>query len=213
MTLDLRDCTFSGPALPEPFVQFELAAQLAKLGVLVKIHDKDFERDWGALRRQFRSRGGPQSVCNHVVAPLAECLGFDHPARQDDVATREGMEDGGWLMQAPCGARLRAWPLTSGMDLDAPHRTGRAYRFSPMRSAQRVLLASGERLGFADRWRGAAPAAVRSRARRTAISRSRSLAARDGERIAWRPISYRLVLALAAPRGIAALPECWRQLD
>ena len=52
------------------------------------------------------------------------------------------------MMQAPCGARLRAWSLASDTDLDAPHRTGRAYRFSPMRSAQRVLLATGERLGF-----------------------------------------------------------------
>ena len=206
MTLDLRDCTFSGPALPEPFVQFELAAQLAKLGVLVKIHDKDFERDWGALRRQLRSTGGPQSVCNHVVAPLAECLGFDHPARQDDVATREGMEDGGWLMQAPSGARLRAWPLTSGMDLDAPHRTGRAYRFSPMRSAQRVLLASGERLGFLTngeelRLLLCDPARADSHIAIPLVGstgwRAHSLA----------PDSYRLVLALAAPRGIAALPD------
>ena len=124
-----------GPALPEPFVQFELAAQLAKLGVLVKIHGKDFERDWGALRRQLRSTGGPQSVCNHVVAPLAECLGFDHPARQDDVATREGMEDGGWLMQAPCGSRLRAWPSRPAWT--SMRRIGPGVRIGSVRCAVR----------------------------------------------------------------------------
>ena len=30
MNLDLGDCTFSGPALPEPFVRFELGVMLAK---------------------------------------------------------------------------------------------------------------------------------------------------------------------------------------
>jgi hypothetical protein len=206
MTLDLRDCTFSGPALPEPFVQFELAAHLAKLGLLVNRHGKDFERDWGALRRQLRSTGGPQSLCNHVIAPLAECLGFDHPARQDDVATREGMEDGGWLMQAPCGSRLRAWPLTSGVDLDAPHRTGRAYRFSPMRSAQRVLLASGERLGLLTNGED-----LRLLLCDPARPDSHIVIPLVGS-TGWRaqdlaPDSYRLVCALAIPKGIAALPD------
>ena len=28
MALDLRDCTFFGPALPEPFVKFQLEAEL-----------------------------------------------------------------------------------------------------------------------------------------------------------------------------------------
>ena len=135
MTLDLRDCIFSGPALPEPFVRFELTAQLTRLGLLASGQGRNFETNWSKLRRQFRSSGGPQSVCNHIVAPLAERLGFDLPARQDDVATREGIEDGGWLMQAPCGARLRAWSFATETDLDAPHRSGRAYRFSPMRSA------------------------------------------------------------------------------
>ncbi len=148
MNLDVGDCTFSGPALPEPFVRFELTAQLIRLGLLGNVRSKKSARDWSALRRQLRSSGGPLSVCNHVIAPLAERLGFDQPARQAEVATREGIEDGGWLMRTPCDARLRAWSFGADTDLDAPHRTGRAYRFSPMRSAQRVLLASGERLAL-----------------------------------------------------------------
>ena len=135
-----------GPALPEPFVRFELAAQLTRLGLLVNTQGKVFERDWVTLRRQFRSTGGPQSLCNHIIAPLAERLGFDRPVRQDEVATREGMEDGGWLMQAPCGARLRAWSFASG------HRSRRAAsdwaRLSVQSDAQCATRAAG-------RWRTA----------------------------------------------------------
>ena len=103
-------------------------------------------------------------------------------------------------MQAPCGARLRAWSFATETDLDAPHRSGRAYRFSPMRSAQRVLLASGERLGLltdgeelrlllCDPARPDSHIAIPLAG--TAGWRARSLA----------PDSYRLVLALAAPKG------------
>src|SRR4029077_15491039 len=109
VNLDLYDCTFLGPALPEPFVRLEMTSQLAKLGLLANSQDGDFQQHWTAMQRQLRSSGGPQSVCNRVVAPLAERLGFEAPTRHDDVATREGVEDGGWLMRAPCGARLRAW--------------------------------------------------------------------------------------------------------
>jgi hypothetical protein len=206
VTLDLRDCGFAGSALPEPFVRFELTAQLTRLGLLSSGQDTNFEMNWSTMRRQFRSSGGPQSVCNHVVLPLSEHLGFEIPARQADVATREGTEDGGWLMQASCGARLRAWSFATNTDLDAPHRSGRAYRFSPMRSAQRVLLASGEGLGlltdgeelrllFCDPSRPDSHIAISLAG--TGGWRARSLA----------PDSYRLVLALATPNGIAALPE------
>jgi hypothetical protein len=142
-----------------------MTGQLARLGLLANCQDRAFQRRWTALQRQLRSSGGPQSVCNHVIAPLADRLGFGVPARHDDVATREGLEDGGWLMQAPCGARLRAWTFATDTDLDAPHRMGRAYRFSPMRSAPRVLLASGEGVGLLTDGE-AAPAVVRSRAAR-----------------------------------------------
>jgi hypothetical protein len=206
VNLDLYDCTFLGPALPEPFVRLEMTSQLAKLGLLANSQDGDFQRHWTAMQRQLRSSGGPQSVCNRVVAPLAERLGFEAPTRHDDVATREGVEDGGWLMRAPCGARLRAWTFAVDTDLDAPHRMGRAYRFSPMRSAQRVLLASAERLGLLTdgeelRLLLCDPARPDSHVTIPLAGsggwRTRSLA----------PDSYRLVLALATPKGIAALPE------
>ncbi len=209
MNLDLRDCTFSGPALPEPFVRFELGALLAKRELLANTQGKEFEQDWNALRRQFRligATGGPLRVCNNVIAPLAQRLGYDRPIRQDEVATREGMEDGGWLMCAPCGGRLRAWSFSADTDLDAPHRTGRAYRFSPTRSAQRVLLASGERLALL-----ADGEELRLLLCDPARPDSHIVIPFDGN-TGWRaqnmaPDSYRLLLALATPHGIAALPE------
>ena len=206
MTLDLRDCTFFGSALPEPFVRFDLHTHLATLGLLHHVEGKNFERNWDAVRRQLVNAGGAQRICNHVIAPLAERLRFNRPIRQDDATTREGSEDGGWLMQAPCGARLRAWTCGGDTDLDAPARSGRAYRFSPTRCAQRVLLAKAERLGLltnGNELRVLLCDPVHSDSY-IAIP----LAGGDG----WRarslaPDSYRLLLALAAPKGIAALPD------
>ena len=207
MTLDLGDCDLFGPALPEPFVRFELEAVLARLGLLPKGQDKRFEQAWDTLRRQLRllgGSGGPQRVGNLVIVPLAHCLGYGAPLRQDEVFTREGMEDGGWLMQASCGTKLRAWSVGVEDDLDAPHRSGRAYRFSPTRSAQRVLLAGGERAGLLTN--GDDLRLLLCDAARPDSHVTIPLAGAAG----WRaqnlaPDSYRVLLALAAPQGLAAL--------
>ena len=209
MTLELSDCVLFGPALPEPFVHFELEAVLGKLGLLSKAQDRRFEQAWDALRRQLRhlgGSGGPQRVCNHVIVPLAHCLGYGAPSRQDEVSTREGLEDGGWLMQAPCGARLRAWSVGVEVDLDSPHRSGRAYRFSPTRSAQRVLLAGGERAGLLTN--GDDLRLLLCDPARPDSHVTIPLAGATG----WRarnlaPDSYRVLWALAAPNGLAALAE------
>lgn len=209
MNLDLGDCVLFGPALPEPFVRFELGPLLTKLGLMPKVRGIRFERAWDALHRQLRvlgGSGGPQRVCNHVLVPLAHCLGYGAPLRQDEVSTREGMEDGGWLMQAPCGGRLRAWSVGVEADLDAPHRSGRAYRFSPTRSAQRVLLASGEHAGLLTN--GEALRLLLCDPARPDSHVTIPLAGAAG----WRtqnlaPDSYRLLLALAAPNGLAALAD------
>jgi hypothetical protein len=78
---------------------------------------------------------------------LSLVLGYGDPSRQEPVVTREGPEDGGWVLAGP-GAALRTWSIATDSDLDAPRRSGRAYRFSPMRSAQRVLRARNERAGL-----------------------------------------------------------------
>ena len=150
VSLALHECSVSGPALPESFLRFELAAVLDRRGLLPK-PGRSFEQAWDAVRRQVRAlggAGGPLRVDNHIIAPLAACLGYGAPQRQDQVATREGMEEGGWLMRAPDGQRLRAWSVGTDSDLDAPHRSGRAYRFSLTRSASRVLLSPGEPAGL-----------------------------------------------------------------
>ncbi|HXA21097.1 MAG TPA: hypothetical protein VNW90_02275 [Acetobacteraceae bacterium] len=207
MTFDLRDCTLFGPALSESFVRFELEAVLAKLGLLSKAQDKRFEQAWDALRRQLchlGGSGGPQRVCNQVIAPLAHSLGYGAPQRQDEVSTREGMEDGGWLMQASCGTKLRAWCVGAEADLDAPQRSGRAYRFSPTRSAQRVLLAGGERAGLLTN--GDDLRLLLCDPARPDSHITIALAGAAG----WRaqnlaPDSYRVLLAFAAPKGLGAL--------
>ena len=105
------------------------------------------ETGWDALRGSLRS-GGTQRVHRHVTTQLARALGYDRPLRQDPVTTREGQEDGGWLMQASNGACLRVWSVASDTDLDAADRSPNAYRWSPTRIAQRVLLSRGERAGL-----------------------------------------------------------------
>ena len=77
------------------------------------------------------------------------------------METREGREDGGYLLTAPDGAKLRVWTTDLDEDLDAPAKRGQAYRFSHLRIAQRVLLASGERVGLLDQRRRAAAADFR----------------------------------------------------
>ena len=90
----------TGFALPEPFLRFELEPALNRLGLL---HPIDPAR-WAEMQRGVRTLGrigGPQRVFRHVVAPLANLLGYGPPTRQTPVRTREGLEDGGWLMTPP----------------------------------------------------------------------------------------------------------------
>ena len=154
MALELRDCTFYGPALPEPFVKFQLERELSKRNLLSRTtgpEGRALEERWEVFRRKLRQlgeQGGDRRVANHVLEPLIERLGYASLERQAAVITREGAEDGGWLFSTPEGKKLRGWTVSLGTDLDAPNRRGRAYRFSPSRVAQRVLLASGERMGL-----------------------------------------------------------------
>jgi hypothetical protein len=199
MTLDLRDCIASGAALPEPFLRFELEPTLIRLGLLAAPDPAH----WTALRRGVHTLGrigGPQRVHNHVVAPLSRVLGYGDPARQEAVTTREGPEDGGWLLPGPSVA-LRTWSIATETDLDSPRRAGRAYRFSPTRSAQRVLRARNERAGLLTdgdtlRLLLCDPAEPDSHL-------SIPLSAWDSPRP---PDTARVLAALAGPAGVAALP-------
>jgi len=53
----LPDVSFSGPALPEPFVRFELEAALAKVGLLPRAagaEGRALQEDWERYRRRLR---------------------------------------------------------------------------------------------------------------------------------------------------------------
>jgi hypothetical protein len=139
VTLDLDDCILSGSAMTAPFLRDGLA-QVVDLRRGVEIC-------WDMLRGSLRS-GGVQRVHQTVTANLAAVFGYARPLRQAAVITREGQEDGGWLLSAANGVRLRAWSVPSELDLEGPERSFRAFRSSPTRIAQRVLLAGGERVGL-----------------------------------------------------------------
>lgn len=206
--LDLKDCTFAGHALPEPFVQLELEGRLSKAGLLPK--PAALAEEWDVYRRSLRKVGlgsGSLHVANHVLSPLAAALGYGSFARQEEIATREGDEDGGWILEGKGGARLRAFAFELGADLDAPTRRGRAYRFSPERIAQRVLLSSGERValltnGLTLRLLLCDPARPESHVGFRLDRGSGGWAARP--RV---PDSYRVLRALASPAGLALLPQ------
>lgn len=213
MALDLGDCTFFGPALPEPFVKFELEDLLRKKGLLPKAtgaEGKALAASWDSYRRSLRAlgdAGGPVRVFNQVLAPLQDRLGYATSQRSDLVRTREGDEDGGWVFTTEDGqARLRVWSIESGADMDAPNRRGRAYRFSPAQVACRVLLQQRERVGLLTDGRElrllvSDPA---GRDSHVEVHLDRSGGWRGARDV---PDSYRLILALASPAGVAAVPD------
>ncbi len=210
MPLDfLQDSRFAGPALPEPFVRFELEKELNRLGLLPREVGKpggELQESWGGYRRTLReliAQGGPLRIRNHVTDPLVKRLGYETLEEEGEVETREGREAGGSVMQSN-GSRLRTWAVAFGEDLDAPARRGRAYRFSHTRIAERVLLARGERAGLL----------TNGIELRLLISDP----ARPGSQIIitldpyWKrsravPDSYRLLLALASPKGLESLAD------
>ncbi len=155
MAFDLSDCQFLGPALPEPFVKSQLEKELAKHKLLPKTIGEEghiLKEKWTfycAKLKALATTGGPLRVRNHVIDPLIEILGFTHLESAPDVETREGREAGGYLLTSNEGSsKLRVWTTAFDEDLYSPARRGRAYRFSHLRIAQRVLLAAGERLGI-----------------------------------------------------------------
>ncbi|BDA73996.1 hypothetical protein CAL7716_081620 [Calothrix sp. PCC 7716] len=150
----LQHCTFTGPALPEPFVRFELEKELTKAKLIPKntgSEGKELQEAWTVYRRKLRelvARGGALRVRNHIITPLLTLLRYDRIESAGEVATREGLESGGELLVNASGDKLRVWCVDFETDLDAPAKRGSAYRYSHLRIAQRVLLASGERFGL-----------------------------------------------------------------
>lgn len=211
MTLDFlrqSDCTFTGPALPEPFVRFELERVLRKHDLLPATNGlagQTLRDQWDIFRRKLRdvsTNSGPVAIANRILEPLAERLGYKPKlAKSDDVTTREGEEPGGLLMTADGGAALRCWTTDYDADLDALTKRGYAYRFSPVRVAQRVLLAKGERVGLVTNG---------VELRLLLCDPARPDSQIEIKLNEWRqsrdmPDGYLLLLALGSPKGIAAI--------
>jgi hypothetical protein len=190
---DLEDCVLAGSAVTATFLHDGLTRVLALPNAS--------ESRWDTLRGSLRG-GGAQRVHQHVTTKLARTLGYDRPLRQDPVTTREGQEDGGWLMQASNGVRLRAWSIASDTDLDAVDRSPRAHRSSPTRIAQRVLLSLGERAGLLTNG---------DMLRLLLCDPSRadshlSIPISDWRQRPQPPDSFRVLLALAGAQGLPRLP-------
>ena len=148
MPLNLGDdVIFEGPALPEAFVRHELEKQLGPLLPKEKTAQPLWEKYRKAIRQPLTGQSGRWRVKNVVLDPLAELLGYDLGPGGDPIHTREGAEGPGLLLRNGAVA-IRTFPVDYQGDLDAPAESGQTYRFTPRRIAQRILLATGERIGI-----------------------------------------------------------------
>jgi hypothetical protein len=198
--LDLTDCAVSGGALPDVFVRHHLPGLLARKGLFAAVDG------WGEVRRglrNLRGEAGAVRVANRLLGPLAPALGYAAVEPAEPVDTREGEEDGGVILRTQDGAHIRAWALGLGTDLEAGRVAGRTYRASPMRRAQRVLLACRERVGLMTNG---------EELRLLLCDPTRQDSWVSVDLTAWRdcvraPDSLRLIAALAGPRAASALPE------
>ena len=203
--LDLEDCVLAGSAMTAPFLHDGLARVIDL--------PRGIEAEWDRLRCGLRpglGGGDARAVHQHVTVRLARALGYGRLVRQEPVRTRDGVEDGGWLLQAANGARLRAWSVAGDLDSVDGSTVGgstvgglpRGVRGSPTRIAQRVLLARGERAGLISDG---------DVVRLLLCDPSRAdshLSFPVGE---WRgrplpPDSFRLLVALAGAAGLGRLP-------
>lgn len=143
-----RAPTATGPALTASFLRLDLPDVLTRLG-LPPTDPARLATLWRTVQRHLAQLGptaGAARVLRHAIAPLA--LGPHPPLRATPVTTREGPEDGGHLLRGPPGTILRAWAIDAETDLDAPIRSAKAWRASPLRAAHRVLRAGKERMGL-----------------------------------------------------------------
>ena len=143
----MTDGVFSGPLFSQGFVDDGLPALLTRRGLF----PPDLACVWAAVQqgvRTFAGTGGPVRVSHHIVEPLRLALGYTGIAREPQVRTREGLEDGGYRLPAPDGPGLRVWPIGSDIDLDSPGQRSAAIRSSPARLAARVMRAAGEIAGL-----------------------------------------------------------------
>jgi hypothetical protein len=186
---DLDDCSLSGSALTAPFLRDGLAQVLKP--------EQPVMAGWDTLRGSLGSIGRGHQ---RIIMQLARALGYTRAIRQSSVPTRDGQEDGGWLLQSAASPSLRAWSIANDNDLDG---IGKSCRSSPTRIAQRVLLACGERAGLLTNG---------ETLRLLLCDPSRADSFLSIPLDSWRdrplpPDSFRVLLALAGANGLCRLPE------
>lgn len=214
MAFDLSDLQFRGAAFPEPFVKFELEKELSKHGLLPKStgkEGKELSERWDIYRRKLRALnplGGSVHVQGHVIEPILSDLGYDRIEQTEPIHTTEepkNGESGGVLLVSENGeSKLRVWTAAYDEDLYAPTKRGRAFRYSHLRIAQRVLKATGERLAILTNGVElilliSEPARVDSTITfqiDTGWKRTREV-----------PDSFRFLLALCSPKGVESLAD------
>jgi hypothetical protein len=148
MTLSLGDdVLFQGPALPEAFVRHELEKMLGTHLPKPRSVQGDWEKFRKSLRQPLTLQSGRWRIKNVVLDPLLASLGYEAQPAGDPVRTREGPEGPG-LLWGRDAVRIRAFPCDYQADLDAPAEKGLTYRHTPERIAERILLATGERVGL-----------------------------------------------------------------
>ncbi len=198
------DVSFFGPALPEAFVQHELEGVLGKSLPSAK----DVDGLWRTLHKALReplTNAGAIRVRNVVLGTMVKELGYQEPVVAEPVRTREGDEPGGWILNS-AQATLRLWSYEYETDLDAPTKRGLNHRFSPTRVAERVLLATSERLGLLTN--GVELRLIFSDPARRASFASFSLS--QWKQVKYYdpvPDSFRLFVAFARPDGQSILPK------
>lgn len=203
--MTLSECEFVGPVLTPGFVAHALPALLSRHALYPSQPDVPWRTIHRGLR-DFAATGGPVRVLHHVVGPLAAALGYGEIRREEPVATRDGVEDGGYSLRTLAGASLRVWPIGSDTDLDTASRRGLAARVSPLRRASRVLRTNRECAGLVTNGE-----ALRLVLCDPGGPDSQAIVPLSG-RIGWVsrvdvPESYRLIHALASPGGVVAASE------
>jgi hypothetical protein len=147
MTLSLGDdVLFQGPALPEAFVRHELEKLLGAHLPKPRAVQGQWEKYRKSLRQPLTLQSGRWRIKNIVLDPLAALLGYEVKPGGDPVRTREGLEGPGLLWQQ--NPTIRVFFHDYQADLDAPAEKGFTYRHTPQRIAERILLATGERVGL-----------------------------------------------------------------
>lgn len=197
--------TFTGPALPDFYVQYELERVLKEVWPT----KSDTERYWRVVRKALQQplteTSGAMRVRNVVIAPLMVAMGYGELTTAQTVRTREGDEQGGFLSTAPNGSSLRSWAWGYNIDLDAPIEIGLTSRYTPQRIAERVLLATGERVGWLTN--GLELRLIISEAARAASRVEVSLTSLKTYPASEPADAFSLLLALGSPAGVAKLPD------